>query len=166
MQITGTCCKQCKLQGHAETNCMVLHSELLKPKPIHEGVENLNEVEVTGPQSEWKNKNGNVELSNDKTFTALMDVRTNKEMQLSHTSFFKLYKESRKDHNKAIIFTKNNNRDSTTEENKDKGQEDNVSIEVKESEDLSFDDCNQGLSKEMTKSVGENVEVCCNYKCY
>jgi len=52
MQITGTCCKQCKLQGHAETNCMVLHSELLKPKPIHEGVENLNEAEVTGPQSE------------------------------------------------------------------------------------------------------------------
>lgn len=57
------------------------------------------------------------------------------------------------------IFTKNNNRDSTTEENKDKGQEDNVSIEVKKSEDLSFGDCNQGLSKEMTKSVGENVEV-------
>jgi len=44
-----------------------------------------------------------VELSNDKTFAALMDVRTNKEMQLSHSSFFKLYKEFRKDHNKAIV---------------------------------------------------------------
>lgn len=45
-------CNQCKLQGHAEADCRVIHPELRKAKPIYQGVDGSNEDAPTVPQQE------------------------------------------------------------------------------------------------------------------